>query len=432
MKAIICPKYGSPDVLQLQELVKPVPQEDEVLIQIHAASLNSRDLRFLRAKPFFIRLTPGGIFRPKNKVLGADFAGRIESVGSNVRQFKPGDEVFGFIPAATGRGTFAEYVSAKENAITLKPANLTFEQAAAVPLAAMTALQGLRDDGNIQPGQKVLIHGASGGVGTYAVQIAKALGAEVTAVCSTRNLKLMRSLGADHVIDYKVEDFTQNGQQYDLILAVNGYHPIADYLRALKPEGNYVVVGGSMAQLFQAASYKKRNSDTWGQKTVIASLVQSQKDLVFIKELVESGKIMPIIDGCYPLSQTSEAFWYLEKVHPMGKVVIIVQENLSLQEDQKVRDPDPNRYIAYCGNDCTQCPQYQQDCAEGCLGTTCANYCGTCIVRLCNLERHIANCAQCEEYPCQKLETQFENMAKDGFSDWAMIARRALIEIRQS
>ena len=322
MKAIICPRYGSPDVLQLREVVKPVPQEDEVLIQIHAASLNSRDLRMLRANPFFMRLMPGGLFRPKNKILGADVAGRVEAIGRNVKQFKPGDEVFGYLPSATGRGTFAEFVCAKENLITLKPANLTFEQAAAVPLAAMTALQGLRDNGNIQPGQKVLINGASGGVGTFAVQIAKAFGAEVTAVCSTRNLEMVRSLGADHVIDYKKEDFTQNGQQYDLILAVNGYHPISDYLHALKPEGTYVVAGGSMVQLFQAASNGKRISKTGSQKIYVVSLVQNQKDLIFIKELLESGKIMPVIDGCYPLSKTPEAFWYFEKVHPRGKVVI--------------------------------------------------------------------------------------------------------------
>ena len=295
-----------------------------MLIQIHAASLNSRDLRMLRANPFFMRLMPGGLFRPKNKILGADVAGRVEAIGCNVKQFKPGDEVFGYLPSATGRGTFAEFVCAKENLITMKPANLTFEQAAAVPLAAMTALQGLRDKGNIQPGQKVLINGASGGVGTFAVQIAKAFGAEVTAVCSTRNLEMVRSLGADHVIDYKVEDFTQNGQQYDLILAVNGYHPISDYLRALKPEGTYVVAGGSMLQLVQAAGNRKRISKNGGQKIYIASLVQSQKDLILIKELLESGKIMPVIDGCYPLSKTPEAFWYFEKVHPRGKVVISV------------------------------------------------------------------------------------------------------------
>jgi len=262
MKVIICPRYGSPDVLQLQEVAIPFPQEDEVLIRIHAASLNSRDLRMLRANPFFFRLMPGGLFGPKNKILGADFAGRVEAIGCNVKQFTSGDEVFGFMPSATGRGTFAEFVCAKENLIMLKPANLTFEQAAAVPEAAMTALQGLRDKGNIQPGQKVLIQGASGGVGTFAVQIAKAFGAEVTAVCSTRNLEMARSLGADHVIDYTVADFAQNGQQYDLILAVNGYHPISDYLKALKPEGTYVVAGGSMTQLFQATSNGKSNSIT--------------------------------------------------------------------------------------------------------------------------------------------------------------------------
>ncbi len=325
MKAMICPKYGSPDVLQLREVVKPVPQEDEVLIQIHAASLNSRDLRMLRADPFFIRLMPGGLWRPKNKIPGADVAGRVEAVGCSVRQFKPGDEVFGFLPSATGRGTFAEYVCAREDLITEKPANLTMDQAAAVPEAAMTALQGLRDKGNIQPGQKVLIHGASGGVGTFAVQIAKAFGAEVTAVCSTRNLEMARSLGADHVIDYQKEDFAKTGQQYDLILAVNGYHPISDYLHALSPEGTCIVAGGSMLQLFQAGSHGRRNSRTGRQKIVVLSLRHSRRDLIFIKELVESGKVLPVIDGCYPLSGAAEAFWYFEKEHARGKVVITVE-----------------------------------------------------------------------------------------------------------
>ncbi len=325
MKAIICPRYGSPDVLQLREVPKPVPQEDEVLIQIHAASLNSRDLRMLRANPFFMRLKPGGLFRPKNKILGADLAGRVEAIGRSVKQFQPGDEVFGYLPSATGRGTFAEYVCAREDLITLKPANLTFEQSAAVPLAAMTALQGLRDTGNIKRGQKVLINGASGGVGTFAVQIAKALGAEVTAVCSTRNLDLMRSLGADHVIDYQKENFTRNGQQYDLIQAVNGYHPISDYLRALQPEGTFVVSGGSMAQLVQAASNATKGSQAGSQKIYVLTLKQNQQDLAFVKELIESGKIMPVIDKCYPLTKTTEAFWYFEKQHPKGKVVITIE-----------------------------------------------------------------------------------------------------------
>ena len=278
----------------------------------------------LRANPFFMRLMPGGLFRPKNKILGADVAGRVEAIGRRVKQFKPGDEVFGYLPSATGRGTFAEYVSADEKYLTLKPANLTFEQAAAVPLAAATALQGLRDKGNIQPGQKVLINGASGGVGTFAVQIAKSFGAEVTAVCSTRNLEMARALGADHVIDYTVEDFTQTGQQYDLILAVNGYHPIKDYLHALKQEGTCVVAGGSISQLFQAARHGRNNSKIGGQKITVLTLEHNHKDLIFIKELLEAGKIKPFIDGCYPLGKTREAFWYFEKDHPKGKVVIRV------------------------------------------------------------------------------------------------------------
>jgi NADPH:quinone reductase-like Zn-dependent oxidoreductase len=333
MKAIICTKYGSPDVLQIQEVAKPAPKDDEVLISIFAASVNSRDWRFMRANPFFIRLTVGGLLKPKNPILGVDAAGRVEAVGSNVRQFRPGDEVFGYLSRYGGR-TFAEYVCAGENEIALKPANLTFEQAAAVPLAAITALQGLRDKGNIQPGQKVLIQGASGGVGTFAVQIAKALGAEVTGVCSTRNLDMVRSLGADHVIDYRKEDFTKNGKQYDLILAVNGYHPISDYLRALSPEGIYVVAGGSMIQLIQAGSQGRRISKTGSQKTYILSLVKNQKDLVFIKELLESGKVKPIIDKCYPLNEASEALRYFEKVHPKGKVVITMEENHKTQGEK--------------------------------------------------------------------------------------------------
>jgi NADPH:quinone reductase-like Zn-dependent oxidoreductase len=326
MKAIICTKYGSPDVLQIHEVAKPAPKDDEVLIRVFAASVNSRDWRFMRANPFFIRLTVGGLLKPKNPILGVDAAGRVEAVGGSVRQFRPGDEVFGYLSRYGGR-TFAEYVCAGENEIALKPAHLSFEQAAAVPLAAITALQGLRDKGNIQPGQKVLIQGASGGVGTFAVQIAKALGAEVTGVCSTRNLEMVRSLGADHVVDYTKEDFTRNGQKYDLILAVNGYHPISDYLRALTPEGIYVVAGGSMIQLIQAGSQGRRNSQTGSRKTYILSLVKNQKDLIFIKQLLESGKIKPIIDKCYPLNEASEALRYFEKVHPKGKVVITMEEN---------------------------------------------------------------------------------------------------------
>ena len=322
MKAIICTKYGSPNVLQIQEVAKPAPKADEVLIKIQAASINARDWRFMHANPFFIRLKPGGLLRPKNQILGGDVAGRVEGVGRHVTQFKIGDEVFGYLPSATGRGIFAEYVCANENTLALKPKNLSFEQAAAVPVAALTALHGLRNNGHLQPGQKVLINGASGGVGTFAVQIAKALGAEVTAVCSTRNLDLMRSLGADQIIDYTREDFTRKDERYDLILAVNGYHPIADYLRALNPEGRYVVAGGSMRQLFQAALQKRRAAKTGGQKIFIVSLVQNQPDLASLNELLESGQIVPVIDACYPLSRTAEAFWYVEQEHAKGKVVI--------------------------------------------------------------------------------------------------------------
>src|SRR5215212_3158500 len=243
MKAIVNTTYGSPDVLQFKDVEKPSPTDDEVLIKVLAASVNAADLHFLRADPFLIRFM-SGLLKPKTTILGADIAGRVEAVGKNVTQFKPGDEVFGDI-SGCGWGGFAEYVCAGEDALVLKPANITFEQAAAVPMAAVTALQGLRSKGQIQLGQKVLVNGASGGVGTFAVQIAKSFGAEVTAVCSTRNLDLVRSIGADHVIDYTKEDFTRNGQRYDLILAANGYQPISAYKRALSPAGIYVTTGGS-------------------------------------------------------------------------------------------------------------------------------------------------------------------------------------------
>ena len=247
MKAVVYTKYGSPDVLQIKDVEKPAPKDNEVLIKIHAASVNAYDWHFLTADIFLIRLMGGGLLKPKYTRLGADIAGRVEAVGKNVKQFQPGDEVYGMV-----KGGFAEYACALEDALALKPSNLSFEEAAAVPMAAVTALQGLRDEGQIQAGQKVLINGASGGVGTFAVQIAKSFGAEVTAVCSTRNVDQARSLGADHVIDYTKEDFTKSGQQYDLILAANGYHPLSAYKRALTPKGIYVMAGGSKAQIFQA------------------------------------------------------------------------------------------------------------------------------------------------------------------------------------
>ncbi len=326
MKAIVHTEYGSPDVLRLEEVEKPAPKDDEVLVQVQAASLNAYDWHMLRADPFIVRLMGGGLLKPKNKILGADIAGRVEAVGRNVKQFQPGDEVFGDL-ASRGGGGFAEYVCAGETALAPKPANLTFEEAAAVPMAAVTALQGLRDKGEIQPGQKVLINGASGGVGTFAVQIAKSFGAEVTAVCSTRNLDMARSLGADQVIDYTQEDFTKNGQHYDLILAANGYHPISDYKRALSPKEVYVVSGGSMRQLFQAMLLGPLMSMAGSKKMGALSTKMKQKDLEFITELLETGKVVPVIDRRYPLSETADAIRYLEEGHAQGKIVITMAHN---------------------------------------------------------------------------------------------------------
>jgi NADPH:quinone reductase-like Zn-dependent oxidoreductase len=249
----------------------------------------------------------------------------VEAVGGNVKRFKPGDEVFGD-NSESGNGGFAEYVSVPERALALKPANRSFEEAAAVPMAAITALQGLRDAGKIRPGQKVLIHGASGGVGTFAVQIAKWYKADVTAVCSAGNAERVRSLGADHVIDYTKEDFTKNGQRYDLILAVNGYHPIAAYKRALNPNGIYVMAGGSMSQIFQAMLLGPWMSEMGGRKMGSVAAKMNQPDLVFLKELLEAGKIVPVIDRCYPLSEVPEALRYLGKGHAKGKVVITVSQ----------------------------------------------------------------------------------------------------------
>jgi NADPH:quinone reductase-like Zn-dependent oxidoreductase len=323
MKAMVYHEYGSPDVLKLKEVEKPIPGDDEVLIKVHAASANAADWRLLRADPFLVRLMGGGLLKPKNTILGADIAGRLEAVGTNVKQFQPGDEVFGDL-SGCGWGGFAEYVCAREDALALKPANISFEQAAAVPMAAVTALQGLRDKGQIQPGQKVLINGASGGVGTFAVQLAKSFGAEVTAVCSARHLDMVRSLGADQVIDYTQEDFTQHGQRYDLILAANGYHPLLAYKRALSPKGIYVCTGGSMAQMFQALLLGPWMSMIGGQKMGALSAKPNQKDLVFMKELLEAGKVVPVIDRRYPLSEVAEALRYLEEGHARGKVVITV------------------------------------------------------------------------------------------------------------
>ena len=325
MKAMVYTHYGSPDVLQLKEVARPTPQDQEVLVQVHAASINAADRHFLMATPFLMRLW-SGLLKPKHPILGAAIAGRIEAVGRNVTQFQPGDEVFGDV-SDCGRGGFAEYVCASEAALALKPANVTFEQVAAVPLAAVTALQGLRAKGHIQAGQQVLIHGASGGVGTFAVQIAKAFGAEVTAVCSTRNVDAARSMGADHVIDYTKEDFTQNGQQYDLIVAANGNRSISEYKRALRPNGTYVMTGGSEKQVFQAMLLGPWISMTGTKKMGNLMAKPNTKDLGFVKELLEAGLVIPVIERCYPLRETAEALRYLEAGHARGKVVITVDQN---------------------------------------------------------------------------------------------------------
>ncbi len=327
MKAIVYAKYGSPDVLEFKAVEKPTPKDKEVLVKIHAASANPLDWHLMRATPFLARLE-NGLLKPKETRLGADFAGRVEAVGSGVTQFQPGDEVMGD-NFGRGLGAFAEYVCVHEDVVALKPANVSFEAAAAVPTAALTALQGLQNKGHIQAGQKVLINGASGGVGTFAVQIAKAFGAEVTGVCSTRNMDRVRSIGADHVIDYTQEDFTRNGQQYDLIYCAVGNRSLSDYLRALAPQGVCVIAGfTTLPLLFSHMILGPRRSKTGGKRIGLMETVKpNPKDLAFMNTLLESGKVVPVIDRCYPLSETAEAIRYLEAGHAKGKVVITVTAN---------------------------------------------------------------------------------------------------------
>ncbi len=320
MQAIVCEKYGSPDVLELKEVAKPVPKDDEVLVKVRAASVNAADWHFLRGSPMFMRLV-SGLFKPKVKILGGDIAGQVEAVGASVKQFQPGDAVFGDI-SDCGWGGFAEYVSPKEKALVLKPTNVTYKEAAAIPFAGVTALQGLRDNGNITAGQKVLINGASGGVGTFAVQIANSFGSEVTAVCSSGNLDMARSIGADHVIDYSKEDFTRKNQRYELIMGVNGFHPISAYKRTLSPKGIYVMAGGTGAQIFQGLFLGPILSMTGGKKLRNFVARPKQDDLTFIKELVETGRIKPVIDKTYPLPEVPDAIAYVEAGHARGKVVI--------------------------------------------------------------------------------------------------------------
>ena len=319
MKAIVQNEYGSPDVLKLKEVDKPVVKENDVLVSVHAAALNAGDYFSMRGSPWLARFTVG-FPKPKNYILGWDVAGHVEAVGKNVKRFQPGDEVF-----ASCNGTLAEYACAAEDKFAMKPTNLTFEQAAAVPTAAITALQGLRDAGKVQPGQKVLINGASGGVGTFAVQIAKSFGAEVTGVCSTRNVDMVRSIGADHVIDYTQEDFTQSGQRYDLILDNVANRSFSDLRHALTPLGIIIPNSGhgGMGYVIKALLL----SPFMRQQGRMYLASSNNKDLVVLKELIEAGKVTPVIDRTYPLSDTPEAFRYLEEGHARGKVVITVEHN---------------------------------------------------------------------------------------------------------
>src|SRR5438067_2281711 len=326
MKAVVYCNYGVPN-LKFQEIEKPTPADDQLLVRVRAASVNPLDWHFIEGTPYFMRVMGVGLRKPKDTRLGVDFAGTVEAVGKNVTKFKPGDEVFG------GRtGAFAEYVCVREaRAVAVKPASVTFEQAASVPIAGITALQGVRDKGKVQPGQKVLINGASGGVGTFAVQIAKSYGADVTGVCSTKNLDMVRSLGADHVIDYTKEDFTKGDQKYDVILDNVPNHALSEGRRILNPQGKYVMIGGGgpndnswigpFGRLIQALVVSPFVSQKMGM--MMAELKKS--DLAILGDMMQSGKVKPVIDRTYKLSELPEAIRYLEEGHARGKVVITVE-----------------------------------------------------------------------------------------------------------
>ncbi len=324
MKAIVYKKYGTPDVLELKEIDKPTPKDDEVLIKVHAVSVNDWDWQLLLGTPFINRLI-NGLLKPKKRILGSDIAGRIEAVGKNVKQFKPGDEVYGDLSGYWGG--FAEYVCAREHLLALKSASMTFEEAAAIPQAGMLALQGLRDIGHVQPGQKLLINGAGGGVGTFGVQLAKLYGVDdLTGVDSSGKLDMLRSMGFKQVIDYKKEDFTKNGQHYDLILDVKTNRSIFDYLRALNPNGVYATVGGSIIRLLQALILGPLISKISKKNIRIVPLKQN-KDLAYMNELFEAGKVKPVIDGPYKLSEVPEAIRYFGEGNHKGKIVITIENN---------------------------------------------------------------------------------------------------------
>ena len=318
MKAIVRYEYGLPDVLQMRDVPKPVPTDDQLLIKVHAVSVNRSDWEALIGKPLYARM--GGLRRPGNPILGSDIAGTVEGVGKNNTQFKLGDEIFGEMGGYSGG--FAEYVCTSGKTWALKPSGMTFETAAAIPQAGVIALQGIRDKGQIQPGQKVLINGAGGGSGTFAIQLARLYGAEVTGVDNTEKLDFMRSLGADHVIDYSREDFTKNGKQSDFILDLIAYRSAFAYARALKPHGSYYAVGGSVAtflQFFLFGPWIRRKS---GKRVRLLAVQRNRKDLESITELCSSGKIVPVIDKVYPLSEVPDALRYLGEGHARGKVVI--------------------------------------------------------------------------------------------------------------
>jgi NADPH:quinone reductase-like Zn-dependent oxidoreductase len=328
MNAVVYHEYGTADVLRFEQVERPLPNDNQVLIRVRAAAANPLDWHYMRGTPYVMRIGDTGLLKPKDPRLGVDVAGEVVAVGKDVTQFKPGDEVFG-----TSGGAFAEYAPASEKKVVLKPASLTFEQAAAVPVAALTALQGLRDKGRIQPGQKVLINGASGGVGTFAVQIAKSFGADVTGVCSTRNVDMVRSLGADHVIDYTKEDFTRSAQRYDLILDNVGNQPLLGFRRVMNPKGILVMIGGGgpndgrwigpLARPIRAFFLSPFVSQEL--VTLLASI--NKADLGVLKELMEAKEVTPVIDRTYTLSEVPAAIRYLEEGHARGKVIIAVADS---------------------------------------------------------------------------------------------------------
>lgn len=324
MRAIVAPRYGGPDVLRLEEVEVPAPAVDEVLIRTRAAGLNAADWHLLRADPPLVRLMGFGLLRPKNPIPGADVAGVVEAVGGDVSEFAPGDEVFGDL-SACGHGSFAEYVCAPEDAIALVPSNVTFEEAASVPLSGVTALQGLRDEGDIRQGQRVLVTGASGGVGTFAVQIATSFGAEVTGVCSSQKVDLVRSVGAAHVIDYTRDDFTANHGRYDLVFDAGGYRSIRETRRALRPDGTHVFVGGSNARLFEAMLLGPVLSMMDGRTTRSLVAEPNADDLLELRTLVEAEDVTPAIDRRFPLQDVPDAIRYLEGGRARGKVVVTME-----------------------------------------------------------------------------------------------------------